>query len=116
MPYNIYIKKDENKKKKRKMPTSKKLIWFLFFNCTIIELVVIFVTFKSLSLASSIGLTPDFTPLITLVGAVVSEVIGYAVYAAKSTKENTSGGISYDMAMREVEDTSSDPSTENTNK
>ena len=44
----------------------------------------------------------DF-PLVTLVGAVVSEVLGLAVYAAKSVKENTSGGIIYETAMKEQE-------------
>ena len=42
---------------------------------------------------------PDFTPLVTLIGAVVSEVIGFAIYAIKSAKENTSGGIVYETAM-----------------
>lgn len=86
--------------KKNKLPTSKQLIWFLFINCTIIELVVIIVTFQSLDLAMCIGIAPNLTPLVTLVGAIVSEVIGYAVYAVKSAKENTAGGITYDIAMR----------------
>ena len=41
-------------------------------------------------------ITPDFTPLVTLIGAVISEVIGYAIYSLKAMKENTSGGIVYD--------------------
>lgn len=43
---------------------------------------------------------PDFTPLVTLIGAVVSEVIGFAIYALKAMKENSKGGIVYDTAMR----------------
>ena len=44
-------------------------------------------------------ITPDFTPLVTLIGAVISEVIGYAIYSLKAMKENTSGGIVYDSAI-----------------
>ena len=45
-------------------------------------------------------MSPDLTPLITLIGAVVSEVIGFAIYSIKAAKENTSGGIVYDLAMQ----------------
>jgi hypothetical protein len=45
---------------------------------------------------------PDFSPLITLIGAVVSEVIGFAIYSIKAAKENTKGGIVYESAMREL--------------
>lgn len=91
--------------KHKKTSTSKKLIWFLFGNCAVLELVVILVTFQSLNLASQIGIMPDFTPLITLIGVVVSEVIGYAIYSLKSTKENSAGGITYDMAMQTLSST-----------
>ena len=47
---------------------------------------------------------PDFTPLVALIGAVVSEVVGYAVYALKSAKENTVGGITYESAMRQIDE------------
>jgi hypothetical protein len=43
--------------------------------------------------------SPDFSPLVTLIGAVVGEVISFAVYAVKSTKENSVGGILYDSVM-----------------
>lgn len=45
----------------------------------------------------------DFGPLTMLITAVVSEVIGFAIYAVKSTKENTVGGIVYDTAMLKYE-------------
>lgn len=88
-------------KEKKKIPTSKKLIAFLFTNCTLIELFVAFITWRSLELSTVTLIQPDFTPLITIVGAVVGEVIGYAIYSIKSTKENTKGGITYDLAIRE---------------
>ena len=43
----------------------------------------------------------DFSPLVTLIGAVVSEVIGFAVYAIKATKENTANGITYMVAQQQ---------------
>ena len=76
-----------------KLPTSKLLILFLFINCTLIELFTGWVTIKSIDLATLTMVGPDFTPLVTLIGAVVSEVIGFAIYAIKSAKENTEGGI-----------------------
>lgn len=88
-------------KNKKPMPTSKKLIFFLFINCTLIELFVLWVTVKSIALSSQLMMSPDFSPLVTLVGAVVGEVIGYAVYSAKAAKENTQGGIVYDSAMKD---------------
>lgn len=85
----------------KKMPTTKKLMLFLFINCTVIELFTGWVTIQNLILARDYGMTIDFTPLVTLIGAVVGEVFSFAVYAAKSTKENTKGGIIYENAFRE---------------
>ena len=82
-----------------KLPTSKLLILFLFINCTLIELFTGWVTIKSIDLATLTMVGPDFTPLVTLIGAVVSEVIGFAIYAIKSAKENTEGGIIYETTM-----------------
>lgn len=38
-----------------------------------------------------------------LITTVVAEVIGFGVYALKSAKENTEGGIIYETTMRELE-------------
>jgi hypothetical protein len=98
--YKLRQEKKEFKKQfLPKISTSKLLILFLFINCTIIELFTGFVTLKSLDLTALTMTTPDFTPLVALIGAVVSEVVGYAVYAIKSAKENTAGGIVYETAM-----------------
>lgn len=103
--YKLKQEKREFKKKfLPKISTSKLLIFFLFLNCTIIELFTGFVTLKSLDLTTLTMANPDFTPLVTLIGAVVSEVVGYAVYALKSAKENTAGGITYEAAMRQIDE------------
>ena len=91
----------ETKKDKKKRSTTKLIVLFLFINCTLIELFTGWVTIQSLNLAESYMLIPDFTPLVTLIGVVVGEVLGFAVYAAKSAKENSKGGIVYDAAMEE---------------
>lgn len=101
------LKQDKKEFKKQFLPkisTSKLLILFLFMNCTIIELFTGFVTLKSLDLTTLTMMNPDFTPLVALIGAVVSEVVGYAVYALKSAKENTAGGITYETAMRQIDE------------
>jgi hypothetical protein len=82
-----------------KISTSKLLIAFLFINCTIIEIFTGYVTLRSFDVATATFMMPDLTPLVTLIGAVISEVVGYAVYAIKSAKENTAGGIVYETAM-----------------
>lgn len=96
------LKEDQKQFKETHRPkisTSKLLIIFLFINCTIIEIFTGYVTLKSLDIATMTFMMPDFTPLVTLIGAVVSEVIGFAIYAIKSAKENTSGGIVYETVM-----------------
>ena len=87
------------KKTFKKPSTTKLLIMFLFGSCTLIELFTGWVTVQSLILAREAFITPDFTPLVTLIGAVVAEVFGFAVYSLKSAKENTAGGIVFEQAM-----------------
>ena len=81
-----------------KLSMSKKALIFLFISCSCIEIFTIWVTIKSISLAFAMGIMPDFTPLVSLIGTVVGEVIALAAYYIKSTKENTSGGITYESA------------------
>lgn len=98
---------------KSKLTITKLLILFLFINCAIVELFTGYVTIKSIKLSSQANLSPDFTPLITLIGAVVGQVVGFIIYSIKSTKENTKNGIIYESAMRQFEQ---DKSNTETNK
>ena len=41
---------------------------------------------------------------VTLIGSVIGEVIGFAIYSLKSAKENSEGGIVYDSIFRNKED------------
>lgn len=86
-------------KDNKKISTTKKIVLFLFINCTIIELFTGWVTIQSLMLAENYMMPVDFTPLVTLIGTVVSEVLGFAIYAVKSAKENSKGGIVYDTTI-----------------
>ena len=61
------------------------------------------VTFKSIELSTITAMAPDFSPLVALIGAVIGEVIGFAVYSLKSAKENTKNGIVYEQAMLEYQ-------------
>ena len=103
----------EFKKKKCKISTSKLLIIFLFINCTLIEIFTGWAMVKMLSLAFIAGTMIDFTPLVALIGAVVGEVFGYAIYSLKSTKENTVGGIVYDSVINNSNDKEPYPPQEN---
>lgn len=75
----------------------------LLFNFSILEGFVGYVTIKSLTIALTMGLQPDFSPLITLISLVIGETISYGIYTAKSKAENVKGGIVYDCAMKEYE-------------
>ena len=87
----------------KKLSTSKLLILFLFINCTAIEIFTGWAMVKMLAIALTTGLAIDFTPLVALIGAVVGEVFGYAVYSLKAMKENTVGGLVYDAGLKELE-------------
>ena len=47
-------------------------------------------------------INPIFSPLVALISAVVGEVIAFAIYALKSAKENTKGGIVYETAINNL--------------
>ena len=100
---NLKEEQKEIRHPRKKISTTKLLIAFLFLNCTAIEIFTGWATMQSFVLAKTLGFSVDFSPLVTLIGAVVSEVIGYAIYSIKSTKENTKGGIVYESALREQE-------------
>ena len=90
-------------KNKIKLPSwSKMLLVFLFINFTMLELFIGYVTIQSFALAFALSMTPDFTPLITLIGLVAGETISYGAYCAKSKAENIEGGITYDTTMYEL--------------
>jgi hypothetical protein len=94
-------KLNDKLKDKKELTTTKRLILFLFINCTLIEIFTGWATVKSLQIAAaSEYLSPDFSPLVALIGAVVGEVIGFGVYSLKSVKENSKDGIVYESAMK----------------
>ena len=101
------IEEERYKLKKRswdvKLPFSKLLMIFLFINFTILEIFTGWVTISSFTLAYAIGVMPDFSPLITLLGAIIGETISFGIYSAKAKAENIQGGITYDLAMKEKE-------------
>lgn len=86
-----------------KLPFSKMFIIFLFINFTILEIFTAWITIQSFTLAYAIGIMPDFSPLITLLGAILGQTISFGIYSAKSKAENTKGGIVYDLTMAELE-------------
>lgn len=95
-------KKQLLKPKKKLISTTKLIILFLFINCTLIQLFTGYITLLDIKLAETIG-SVDFTPIVTLISAVVGQVIGFAIYSIKASKENTQGGIVYDTAMRKMD-------------
>lgn len=103
-------------RKSKKMSTTKFLIGFLFINCTLVELFTGWATTQSLKISYATGNPMDFSPLVTLIGAVVTEVMGFAVYAVKATKENTANGITYMMAQQSLNNNKSNSVEEDTSE
>jgi len=97
-----------NKRKENKLPSAKKFLIFLFINSVILELGVGWVTYSSFKLAFSLGVPPDLSPLVALIGIIIGQTISYGVYSNKSKAENTEGGIIYDLAMTGIQNKSND--------
>lgn len=76
---------------KMKLSTTKLIVLFILCNCTLVEAYSMWVMYKLM----------DLSALYSLIAAVVGESITFIAYAAKSTKENTVGGITYEKAMSE---------------
>lgn len=110
------IKQERNtitgKKEKSKIAFGKLLMIFLFINFTLLEIFTCGITLYSFSLAFAIGMMPDFTPLITLLGSVIGETLSFGIYCAKSKAENTKGGIVYETALREFDNKNDDEEAE----
>lgn len=89
---------------KKKRTTTKRYMLYLFGTCTLIELFTGYLMIHQMVLAQKGLIVPDMSPQITLISVVVAEVVAFAIYAVKSLKENTVGGVVYDMAMRNIEE------------
>ena len=76
---------------KKKVSTSKLLIGFIFINCIVVEIYSMWVMYT----------LADLSALSVLMTAIIGETFAYAVYSIKSTKENTQGGIVYDLALKD---------------
>lgn len=85
--------KNRNKISKQGLTTTKRLMLFLFISCTIIQIFTLAATAYGISQG-----VYDFSALQLLITAVVGEVVAFAIYAIKSLKENTKGGIVYESA------------------
>lgn len=88
----LKAKRDSYKKPRKKIPTSKLIAIYLFIILNIV------LTFSMISMWSF----HDLSYLGILISDVAAQVITYMIYMVKSTKENTSGGITYEMAMTEL--------------
>lgn len=88
-----------SKKWQKRLPFSKMFAIFLFANFTVLEIFTAWVTIQSFTLAYAIGTMPDFSPLLTLLGAVMGQTLSYWIYSSKAKAENTKGGIEYETIM-----------------
>lgn len=81
-----------------RITTGKLAMWFLFILCVCVIIFTGWITLQQFTLAYAIGIMPSFTPLVTMIGAIIGATIDVAAYFAKSAKENTQGGIIFEAA------------------
>lgn len=90
------LKEEKNKyKPKLKLPTTSKLMaayLFVILNVVLIYAMVAMWVFM------------DLTYLGVLITDVAAQVLTYFIYAKKATIENSVGGITYDMALKSVDE------------
>lgn len=86
------LKEEREKYKKHfKLPSTSKLIAVYLF--VILNVVLIFAMVSMWKFA-------DLSYLGVLITDVVAQILTYFIYAKKATLENTVGGITYDIAMK----------------
>lgn len=85
------LKDQRNKYKKKKITTSKLALWIMM---AIMFEIVIFTQVIMWHFG-------DFSSLYVLIGIPAAMALPYFEYLSKAKVENTAGGITYDMAMRE---------------
>ncbi len=89
------LKEEKNKfKKKIKFPsTSKLMAFYLFF---LLNIVTVFAMV-------AMWVFKDLTYLGVLITDLASQILVYLIYSIKSARENSKGGITYDLALMQHE-------------
>lgn len=85
--------KHSNDKPKEKLTFGKFWLIFLLANFMVIEIYSL----------TAMWFFADLTPLVGLIAAVIGDCVTLCSYFAKSSKENTTGGIVYESAMKKLE-------------
>lgn len=98
--------KHRNDNEKKKIQFSKFLVGFIFIDCLVIQTFIMIMIFRS-------GDTAHLSNLVGLIGTLVAQAISLMSYNKKATAENTSSGIVYETAMREMTSAQNTP-TQNT--
>lgn len=80
-------------KKRKVLPTTTKLITFYLFVVLNIVLIYALVAMWHFENLACLG---------TLIADVIGQILVFFIYAIKSTKENTSGGITYETTMAKL--------------
>jgi hypothetical protein len=93
----IQLLKDERNKYRtsiiKKVSTTKLVMLYLFL---LLNVILIFAMVAMWHFA-------DLSYLGVLVTDIAAQIITFFIYAVKSTKENTVGGITYDLAMMDAD-------------
>lgn len=96
------LKAEKNKYRfKLKLPSTSKLMavyLFVILNIVLAYAMITMCVFRDLSYLG------------VLITDVAAQVLTYFIYARKAAIENTSGGITYDMAMKNIDTTSDEDS------
>ena len=86
----LRAKREEYWPPKKWPSTSKMALAYIFISCTAVQI-------YSMVAMWHLG---DLSALHSLIGATIAEGIAFCSYEAKSTRENTKGGIVHDIAIK----------------
>ena len=86
-------RREQLSKYKNQKQASKLYAIFLFGSCTVIEVCTLIATFIQLDLAREAiiygyAYEPQLSPLVALIGTVISEVVAYAIYVVRAKGED----------------------------
>ena len=98
-----------------KITTGKLALWIMLIICIGVIIFTGYITVQQFALAKQLLITPDYTPLVAMVGGILGAVFDVLGYYAKSAKENTEGGVTYMKAAAAMNYNEEPNSTETTN-
>ena len=93
--HDIRHRNDKSESDKKKFQYGKLLVAFIFIDCLFIQFFIMYMIMKTND-------TAHLSNLVGLIGTLVAQAVALISYNNKAKIENSSNGIVYETAMREM--------------